>query len=235
MVDIVEILTESVNPTDYLKKLRKRDHLLNFYLGTNCPQVEMATRTGKYRKLLAGNTEDILRLVQSIPSPNAEPLKLWLAKVGSKRITEIQNPGLGLDKAILLWKKHGRTDKWIQQRIAGQISRNKLTEYWKEHYVEEGEEYAVLTNIIHQEWTELDINAHKSLKGLKRAHNLRDHMNEAELILMALAEFSTRQIAESVDAKGLEENKIPAYKGGRVAKRARRELEFETKKNIITQ
>jgi hypothetical protein len=234
VVDIVGLLTESSNPTDYLKKLRKRDVELGKYLGTNCPQVEMITDTGKKRKTLAGNTEQILRLIQSVPSKKAEPVKLWLAKVGTERIAEIQDPSLGVNRARELWKKHGRSEKWIQQRMMGQETRNKLTDYWKESGVKEGDEYAILTNIIHQEWADLNVQDHKDLKNLKKSHNLRDHMNEAELILTALAELSTRQIAESMETKGLTQNKIPAKKGGQVAKNARKELESKTGKSVIT-
>lgn len=233
IVDIVAILSESKNPTDYLKKLRKRDVALGSYLGTKCPQVEMKTETGKGRKTLAGNMEQILRVIQSIPSPKAEPLKIWLAKVGSDRIAEIQDPALGINRMREIWKKHGRSEKWIQQRMMGQETRNKLTDYWKDHDVKEGDEYAILTNIIHQEWAEVSIKNHKAIKNLGRSHNLRDHMNEAELILTALAELSTRQIAESIEAKGLAQNKIPAKKGGQVARNARKELESQTGKSVI--
>ena len=194
VVDIVGLLTESSNPTDYLKKLRKRDIELGKYLGTNCPQVEMITDTGKKRKTLAGNTEQILRLIQSVPSKKAEPVKMWLAKVGTERIAEIQDPSLGVNRARELWKKHGRSEKWIQQRMTGQQTRNKLTDYWKEHGIDEPSEFAILTNIIHQEWTGMSVKEHKQAKGLK-SQNLRDHMSEAELIFTALAEPSTRQIA----------------------------------------
>ena len=201
IVDIIAVLTESSNPTDYLKKLRKRDEILGSYLGTNCPQVDMMTETGKNRTTLAGNIEQILRIVQSIPSKKAEPLKLWLAKVGTERIAEIQDPAQGIDRARDLWKKHGRSDKWIQQRMMGQETRNKLTDYWREAGVKEGDEYAILTNIIHQEWADINVGEHKALKNLGKSHNLRDHMNEAELILTALAEITTRQVAESIHAQ----------------------------------
>ena len=181
LVDIVEALTESINATDYLKKLRKRDTELNSYIGTNCPQVAMLTN-GKNRKTLSGNVEQIFRLIQSIPSPKAEPFKQWLAKVGYERLQEIQDPAMSMDRARENWQKMGRSDKWIQQRMTGQETRNKLTDYWKENDVKKGEEFAMLTNIIHQEWTGLTVNKHKDLKGLK-SQNLRDHMNEAELLL----------------------------------------------------
>lgn len=233
LVDIVEALTDSTNATDYLKKLRKRDTELNAYLGTNCPQVPMLTETGKNRKTLAGNAEHIFRLIQSIPSPKAEPFKQWLAKVGYERMQEINDPSLSIDRARENWQKLGRSEKWIQQRMTGQETRNKLTDYWQESGVKKGEEFAALTNIIHQEWTGLTVKKHKDLKGLK-SQNLRDHMSEAELIFTALAELSTRQIAETEKAKGLQQNAVASKKGGAVSKNARKELEAKTGKSVIT-
>ena len=232
IVDIVEALTESVNPTDYLKKLRKRDIELGTYLGTNCPQVEMLSN-GKKRKTLAGTAKDIFRLIQSIPSPKAEPFKQWLAKVGYERMQEITDPSQSLDRARENWQQMGRSEKWIQQRMTGQETRNKLTDYWKESGVEKADEFALLTNIIHQEWTGLSVKKHKEIKGLK-SQNLRDHMSEAELIFTALAELSTRQIAETDEAKGLQENAKAGKKGGKIAKDARLQLEHQTGKKVVT-
>lgn len=232
LVDIIEALTDSVNPTDYLKKIRKRDLELGNYIGTNCPQVAMITN-GKNRKTLAGNVKDILRIVQSIPSPKAEPFKQWLAKVGYERIQEIQDPAQSIDRARENWKQHGRSEKWIQQRMMGQETRNKLTDYWKEAGIEEKKDFAILTNIIHQEWTGLSVKKHKEVKNLK-SQNLRDHMSEAELIFTALAKLSTRQIAEKEKAKGLTDNAKASKKGGAVAKNARIELEQNTGKSVVT-
>lgn len=232
VVDIVEALTDSVNPTDYLKKLRKRDSELGNYLGTNCPRVEMLTN-GKKRKTLAGTIRDIYRIIQSIPSSKAEPFKRWLAKVGYERMQEIQDPEMSLDRARENWQKSGRSEKWIQQRMTGQETRNKLTDYWKESGVQKSDEFAFLTNIIHQEWTGLTVKKHKDLKGLK-SQNLRDHMSEAELIFTALAELSTRQIAETEMAKGVKQNAIAGKKGGKIAKDARLALEQKTGKKVIT-
>ncbi|MFY8181271.1 MAG: BRO family protein [Flavobacterium sp.] len=232
LVDIIEALTDSVNPTDYLKKIRKRDLELGNYIGTNCPQVAMLTN-GKNRKTLAGNVKDVLRIVQSIPSPKAEPFKQWLAKVGYERIQEIQDPAQSIDRARENWKQHGRSEKWIQQRMMGQETRNKLTDYWKEAGIEEKKDFAILTNIIHQEWTGLSVKNHKEIKNLK-SQNLRDHMSEAELIFTALAELSTRQIAEKEEAKGLIDNAKASKKGGAVAKNARIELEQNTGKSVVT-
>ena len=233
LVDIIQALTDSTNPTDYLKKIRKRDEELNSFLGTNCPQIQMLTASGKKRKTLAGNAEHIFRLIQSIPSPKAEPFKQWLAKVGYERLQEIQDPSLSMDRARENWQKMGRSEKWIQQRMTGQETRNKLTDYWKDAGIEDKKDFAILTNIIHQEWSDLTVKKHKELKGL-RSQNLRDHMNEAELLFTALAELSTRQIAEVEQAKGMPQNKAVSKKGGAIAKNARKELEAKTGKSVVT-
>jgi hypothetical protein len=171
--------------------------------------------------------------VQSIPSQRAEPFKQWLAKVGYERLQEIQDPSLSMDRARENWKNKGRSEKWIQQRMMGQETRNKLTDYWKESGVTEKDEFAFLTNIIHQEWTGLTVKKHKEIKGLK-SQNLRDHMSEAELLFTALAELSTRQIAETEKAKGVTENANTGKKGGAIAKNARKELEAKTGKSVVT-
>jgi len=233
VVDIVAALTDSPNPTDYLKKARKRDPELGSYLGTYCPQIEMATVSGKKRKTLAGNVENIFRIIQSVPSKKAEPIKLWLARVGYERMREMADPEQALNRSREYWRKQGRSEKWIQQRMTGQETRNKLTDYWSEHGVEQGGEFAILTNIIHEEWSDLSVKEHKKLKGLK-TQNLRDHMSEEELIFTALAELSTRRIAETDETRGLEENKIPAKKGGRIARDARKALEARTGKSVVT-
>ena len=233
VVDVVEVLTDSINPTDYLKKLRKRDAELGGYLGTNCPQVVMPSESGVMRKTLAADVPTLLRLIQSIPSPKAEPFKRWLAKVGHERMQEMADPAQSLDRARENWHKLGRSTKWIQQRMTGQETRNNLTDYWKESGVEKSDEFALLTNIIHQEWTGLSVQAHKSLKSLK-TQNRRDHMSEAELIFTALAELSTRQIAETEEAKGLQQNAKAGKEGGRVAKRAKNDLEKRTGQKVVT-
>src|SRR3989338_692414 len=227
VVDIISVITESTNPNDYLKKLRKRDPELGTYIGTNCPQVKMASEAGKNRRMLAGSPEHLFRIIQSIPSKKAEPIKIWLAKVGYERIQEVSDPEKALNRSRSYWQRMGRSEKWIQQRMMGQEIRNKLTDYWKNNEVDLQDEYAVLTNIIHQEWSDLTVKEHKKLKDLK-TENLRDHMTDAELVFTALAELSTRQIAETMEARGLVENRIPAKRGGRGAKNARRELEQKT-------
>jgi DNA-damage-inducible protein D len=175
-----------------------------------------------------------LRLVQSVPSPKAEPIKLWLAKVGYERMQEMTDPALSLDRARETWQKQGRSDKWIQQRMTGQETRNKLTDYWASHDVKKGEEFAILTNIIHKEWAGVTVKDHKALKNLK-SQNLRDHMSEAELIFTALAELSTRQIAAKDEATGMDENRVAAKTGGGIAKRARLELEEKTGQSVVTE
>jgi hypothetical protein len=185
------------------------------------------------RETDCANTQNLLRIIQSIPSPKAEPFKQWLAKVGYERLQEINDPSQSIDRARENWQKLGRSEKWIQQRMTGQETRNKLTDYWQESGVKKGDEFAALTNIIHQEWTGLTVKKHKDLKGLK-SQNLRDHMSEAELIFTALAELSTRQIAETDEAKGLQENAVASIKGGAVAKNARKELEAKTGKSVVT-
>ena len=237
VIDIVSVLIEQPDfkkAKSYWATLKNRLKKEGSQLVTKCDQLKMQSADGKFYKTDVANIETLLRLIQSVPSPKAEPLKMWLAKVGTERIAEIQDPSQGIDRARELWKKHGRSEKWIQQRMMGQETRNKLTDYWKDNDVKPGDEFAILTNIIHQEWAELSVKDHKALKSIGKSHNLRDHMNEAELILTALAELSTRQIAESMEAKGLEKNKIPAKKGGEVAKHARKELESKTGKSVIS-
>jgi hypothetical protein len=193
----------------------------------------MVAQDGKLRLTDVANAETLLRLIQSVPSPKAEPIKIWLAKVGYERMQEIADPARSLDRARENWQKHGRSDKWIQQRMMGQETRNKLTDYWSEHEIQKGEEFAILTNIIHQEWSNVSVKEHKDIKKL-HTQNLRDHMSEAELIFTALAELSTRQIAESVEAIGMSENKLAGRSGGNIAKKARVELEEKTGKKVIT-
>jgi len=234
VIDIIEVLTESPRPRKYWNALKTKLMDEGSELSQKMGQLKLRSLDGKFYKTDVANIETLLRLIQSIPSPKAEPLKLWLAKVGTERITEIQDPSQALNRARNLWKKYGRSEKWIQQRMMGQETRNRLTDYWNEHDVKKGDEYAILTNIIHEEWTDLSVKEHKELKKLGRFNNLRDHMNEAELILTALAELSTRQIAESITACGLEENKVPAKKGGQIAKHARKELESKTGRNVIS-
>lgn len=236
VVDIIAALTEQYDyqkARNYWNKLAQRLREEGNESVTNCQRLKLKASDGKKYLTDVADVETLLRLIQSIPSKKAEPIKLWLAKVGYERMQEITNPEIALNRSREYWQKQGRSQKWIQQRMTGQETRNKLTDYWKEHDVKEQNEFAILTNIIHQEWSELSVKDHKKLKGLK-SQNLRDHMSEAELIFTALAELSTRQIAESTQATGFEENKIPAQKGGRIAKDAREALEQKTGKSVIT-
>lgn len=233
ITDVVAILTESIDPLAYWRKLKERLKKEGNQTVTNCHALKMIAVDGKMRLTDVADTEQLLRIIQSVPSPKAEPFKQWLAKVGYERMQEIANPEQSLDRARENWQKLGRSEKWIQQRMTGQETRNKLTDYWKDSGVEKKDEFALLTNIIHEEWTGLTVKKHKDLKGLK-TQNLRDHMSEAELIFTALAELSTRQIAESEEAKGLNENAKASKKGGSVAKNARMELEGQTGKNVVT-
>ncbi len=232
--DVVEVLSESKDVKQYIKKMRVRDPELSVNWGTICTLLDVIAKDGKKRSENMANLQGIFRIIQSISSSKAEPFKQWLAKVGQERIDEMVNPEIALNRSREYWKKHGRSEKWIQQRMMGQETRNKLTDYWKSAGVEEGKEYAILTNIIHQEWSGLGVQDHKKLKNLGKSANVRDHMTEAELIFTALAELSTRQIAENMEAKGLEENKIPAKKGGKIAKDARVALEEKTGKKVVT-
>ena len=193
----------------------------------------MPAADGKSYLTDVADPETLLRIIQSVPSPKAEPIKLWLAKVGYERIQDMSDPARSLDRARDYWREHGRSEKWIQQRMMGQETRNKLTDYWKDHEIKGEDEYAILTNIIHQEWAGVSVKKHKEIKGLK-TQNLRDHMSEAELIFTALAELSTRQIAQSVEATGMDENAEAGQKGGRIARKARLELEQKTGKSVIS-
>ena len=236
VVDIIQVLTQQPDyqtARKYWNKLKERLNKEGSQLVTNCHQLKMTAEDGKQRLTDVATAETLLRLVQSVPSPKAEPIKLWLAKVGYERMQEMADPSLSLDRARETWQKHGRSEKWIQQRMTGQETRNKLTDYWVKHDIKKGEEFAILTNIIHQEWSGVSVKDHRDMKGLQ-SQNLRDHMSEAELIFTALAELSTRQIAETDDATGMTENKVAATKGGAIAKQARKALEAKTGRSVVT-
>ncbi|BDT73162.1 hypothetical protein os4_27100 [Comamonadaceae bacterium OS-4] len=236
VVDVVQVLTKQPDyqtARKYWNKLKERLGKEGSESVTNCHRLKLPAADGKNYLSDVATAETLLRLVQSIPSPKAEPIKLWLAKVGYERMQEMADPALSLDRARETWQQHGRSDKWIQQRMTGQETRNKLTDYWREHDIKSGSEFAILTNIIHQEWAGVSVKEHKNMKGLS-SHNLRDHMSEAELIFTALSELSTRQIAESVNATGMSENKSAAKAGGGIAAKARNQLESQTGKSVVS-
>lgn len=233
IVDVIYALTQSKDPLAYWRKLKQRLKEEGNQTVTNCHALKMVAADGKMRLTDVANPEQLLRLIQSIPSPKAEPFKLWLAKVGYERIQETADPSKALDRARSHWKAQGRSQKWIQQRMMGQETRNKLTDYWQAHGVTKSDDFAMLTNVIHQEWSDLSVAQHKKLKGL--AHeNLREHMSEAELLFTALAELSTRQIAEKDQAEGVQENKEAGRKGGNLAKQARLQFEEATGTKVVT-
>ncbi len=233
IIDVIEILTDSTVPRRYWSDLKKKLKSEGSEVYEEIVHLKLEAPDGKMRETDAADTSTLLRIIQSIPSPKAEPFKKWLAKVGYERMQEITDPAQGLDRARENWQKLGRSEKWIQQRMTGQEIRNKLTDYWKEHGVKQGDEFALLTNVIHQEWTGLSVQKHKQVKGLK-THNLRDHMTDAELIFTALAELSTKQIAESDSAEGLPQNIVAGKKGGKIAKDARLALEAKTGKKVVS-
>jgi len=236
VVDIIQVLTQQPDyqtARKYWNKLKERLGKEGSQSVTDCHRLKLTAADGKNYLTDVATAETLLRLVQSVPSPKAESIKRWLAKVGYERMQEMADPSLSLNRARETWQKHGRSEKWIRQRMTGQETRNKLTDYWADHDVKKGEEFAILTNIIHEEWSEVSVKTHKAMKGLQD-HNLRDHMSEAELIFTALAELSTRQIAETGDATGMAENKVAATKGGAIAKQARKALEANTGKSVVT-
>ena len=236
VVDTISVLINGDNhrkAQSYWTTLKNRLKIEGSRVVTNCDQLKMRASDGKFYITDSADVETLFRLIQSVPSPKAEPIKIWLAKVGYERIQNISDPERPLNRARKHWQRMGRSKEWIQQRMLGQEIRNKLTDYWQTHKISKQEEYAILTNIIHEEWSGLTVKGHKNLKGLKQ-HNLRDHMSDAEIVFTALAELSTRKIAESEKAVGFNENKIPAVKGGRIAKNARFELEQKTGKKVVT-
>lgn len=233
VVDVVEILTESVNPRKYWSVLKTRLKAEGSELATNCSQLKMKSPDGKYYKTDVADTEQLFRLIQSIPSPKAEPFKLWLARVASERLDEMSDPELSIDRALKQYLELGYSENWINQRLKSIEIRKELTDEWKRVGVQEGTEFATLTDIITKTWADKTTKEYKILKGLKK-ENLRDNMTNTELILNMLAEASTKDISEAINPKSFEESKDVAKQGGNVAKVARAELEAKTGKKVVT-
>lgn len=233
VVATVGILTNSANPTDYLKKMRKRDEELGSYIGTNCPQVEMLSDTGKKRKTLAGNTENIFRIIQSIPSPKAEPFKRWLARVGRERIEEIENPELAQERMKAMYEQKGYPKSWIDKRLRGIAIRQDLTDEWEERGAEKNIEHAILINEIMQGTFGMRADEYKEFKSLKR-ENLRDHMTDLELILTMLGEATTTKLTKGRDSQGFSELQKDAKDGGRIAGKTRKDIELESGESVVS-
>ena len=231
--DVVSILTETVDVKDYIKKIKKRDLQLNNNWGTICPLVEMVAGDGRKRKIQAADIKGLLRIIQSIPSPKAEPFKLWLAQVGSERIDEIENPELAIQRTRETYKLKGYSDEWIEKRMRSIAIREELTEEWFERGIKEQKEYAILTAQISKATFGLTPSEYKEVKNLKR-ENLRDHMTDLELIFSMLGEASTTAIVKTQNPKGFTENKKVAKQGGDVAGNARKELEIKTGEKVVS-
>ena len=233
VVDIIAVLTESPEPRKYWSVLKTRLKKEGSELTTICSQLKMKASDGKFYNTDALDVEGCLRLVQSVPSPKAEPVKQWLAKVGYERMKEMADPSLVIDRARNIYKDQGCSDKWIQQRFSGQQTRNNLTDYWGDHGIEQPSEYAILTNIIHKEWSGLSVKEHKNLKGLKK-ENLRDNMSDLELVLTMLAEATTTELSKTTNPQNFQENVEVAKKGGNIAGDTRKAIEESTGKPVIT-
>ena len=231
--DVIEVLTDTVNVKDYIKKMKKRDSQLNFNWGTICPPVEMIAADGKKRKIQAADTQGLLRIIQSIPSPKAEPFKLWLAKVGAERLEEIENPELATQRTRELYKLKGYSEDWIEKRMRSIAIREELTDEWKNRGVKEKIEYAILTAEISKATFGLTPKEYKEVKGLK-SQNLRDHMTDLELIFSMLGEASTKEITVNTNTQGFIENQQAAKAGGKIAGDARKQLEIQSGKSVIS-
>lgn len=232
VVDIVQALTDSVNPTDYLKKMRKRDAELNMFMGTNCPHVEMKGENGR-RKVLAASTKSVLRIVQSIPSPKAEPFKLWLAQVGSERLDEIADPEKAILRGAEYYRAKGYSDGWINQRLQSIEMRKKLTDEWKERGITDSKEFAILTNDMTKAWSGKTVKEYKELKGLKK-ESLRDNMTDIELVLNMLAEVTTTRLSQKEKPDTFDDSRDIAKRGGGVAKNARDDYEKATGEKVVS-
>lgn len=233
VVDVVEILTESKDPKQYIKKMRSRDEQLNLNWGTICTLVKMPGKDGKNREIQASTTEGILRIVQSIPSPKAEPFKMWLAKVGAERLDEIADPEKAIVRGADYYRAKGYTENWINQRLQTIEMRKELTDEWKARGIEQEKDYAILTNEMTKAWSGLSVKEYKNLKGLKK-ENLRDNMTNIELVLNMLAEVTTTAISKSKEPETFGESLSIAKEGGTVAKNARTDIESRIGKSVVS-
>jgi len=233
IVDVIGILTDSPNPRKYWSVLKTRLKAEGSQLATNCSQLKMQSADSKFYKTDVADTEQLFRLIQSIPSPKAEPFKLWLAQIASERLDEMQDPELSIDRALEQYLKLGYSENWINQRLKSIEIRKELTDEWKKRGLKVGVQFATLTDIITKAWSDKTTKEYKILKGLKK-ENLRDNMTNTELILNMLAEASTKDISAATNPKDFEDSKKVAKQGGNVAKVARKELEAKTGKNVVT-
>lgn len=233
VVDVVAVLTESPNPQTYWRVLKKRLKDEGNETVTNCNGLKMPAADGKMRLTDVADTEQLLRIIQSVPSPKAEPFKTWLAKVGAERLDQMQDPELSIQQAMIDYKRLGYSDNWINQRLKSIEIRKDLTDQWKLHNVEEGVQYATLTDIIYQSWAGRTSKEYKQLKGLKK-ENLRDNMTNEELVLNMLAELSATSITKAKNPQTLDENKTCAKEGGDVARIAREQLESKTGRSVVS-
>lgn len=233
VVDVVRVLTDSANPTDYLKKMRKRDSELATFMGTNCPQVDMMTETGKRRKTLAADSKAVFRIIQSIPSPKAEPFKQWMAQVGAERLDEIADPEKAIARGAESYRAKGYSEGWINQRLQSIEMRKELTDEWKARGIDQERDYAILTNEMTRAWSGLTVRDYKDVKGLRK-ENLRDNMTNLELVLNMLAEVTTTAISRSRQPETFAESRNIAIEGGNVAGSARREIEQRTGQPVVS-
>lgn len=233
VVDVVEVLTDSKNPTDYLKKIRKREPELGSYIGTNCPQVLMTTLTGRKRLTLAGTPEHLFRIIQSIPSKRAEPIKQWLAKIGQERLNQMQDPELGIVQVVKDYHRLGYSEKWVNQRLRSIEVRNELTDEWKRSGVTENKDFAALTDIISQAWSGMTTREYKKKKGLHK-ESLRDNMTNIELALNILAEATATEYSKDTNPQGFRESAKIAKEGGDVARVAREKMEKRLGRSVLS-
>ena len=234
VIDVINVLTESVNPSDYWYRLKTRlKKEEKSELSTNCRQLKLRANDGKYYLTDVLDTKGILRLIESVPSKNAEPFKLWLASLGKERIDEVFNPELAINRAIVYYKKKGYSDTWIESRIKGILNRNKLTDTWKNHGINKSIDFAILTNEIYKAWSGMKANEYKSYKSLRK-ESLRDNMTDLELLLTDIGEVTTKELINVKNPEGLIENKEIAKEGGDVANITKKVIENKLGKNIIT-